>query len=126
MRRGKPPPEPTRDVPHFPTIPSIIRQFLTSRNLTERTCPLRLLLTTLALAAATQAQLVTFTAGAPAKASEVNGNFAYLAARLDSLTKALAAKDAGTPKGAIAGFLTKPSTDGYLPNSDQTWMLAAG
>lgn len=87
---------------------------------------MRLLLTTLALAAATQAQLVTFSAGSPAKASDVNGNFAYLAARLDSLTKALAAKDAGTPKGTIAAFLTEPGKDSYLPGSNQTWIIAAG
>ncbi len=114
---------------------------------------MRTILLPLALAAATQAQLVTFSAGSPAKAADVNGNFAFLAARLDSLTKAqssrldslakaLASKDtviaslkglvglgdsltkigkrldAGIPKGTIAGFLTEPGTDGYLPNSD--------
>lgn len=70
--------------------------------------------------------------------------------RLDSLAKALATKDsaiarlkdlsslgdslktlgkrldAGTPKGTIAGFLTSPGTDGYLPGSDQMWIIAAG
>lgn len=132
---------------------------------------MRQILLPLALAAATQAQLVTFAAGSPAKAADVNGNFAYLASRLDSLTKAIASKDsaaqrsqvrqdslvkalqskdtaiaalknapswsdslikigkrldAGIPKGTIAGFLTAPGIDGYLPNSDQTWILAAG
>ena len=59
---------------------------------------MRLFLIALALAAATQAQLVTFSAGSPAKAADVNGNFAYLAARLDSLTKTLAGKDSAAQR----------------------------
>jgi hypothetical protein len=42
------------------------------------------------------AQLTTFTAGSPTKAAEVNGNFTYLQARGDSLSKALASKDSAT------------------------------
>ncbi|MBK9580186.1 MAG: hypothetical protein IPK50_14475 [Fibrobacterota bacterium] len=110
---------------------------------------LRILLP-IALAAASQAQIVTFSPGSLAKAAEVNGNFAYLSSRLDSLAKALSAKDSaiarlnestglsdslkgvgkrldtGIPKGTIAAFLTRPGTDGFLPNSDQTWVIAAG
>ncbi|MEK7391794.1 MAG: hypothetical protein AAB214_04430 [Fibrobacterota bacterium] len=157
---------------------------------------MRSILAVFAISALSQAQLVTFTSGSPAKAAEVNGNFTYLQARMDSLAKALASKDsviralqkapswsdslaglksridsvsavraqvrldslvkalqskdtaiaalksapswgdsltkigkrldAGIPKGTIAAFLTAPGTDTYLPNSDQSWVVAAG
>lgn len=157
---------------------------------------MRSILAVFAISALSQAQLVTFTSGSPAKAAEVNGNFSYLQARMDSLAKALASKDsairalqkasswsdslaglksridsvsavraqvrldslvkalqskdtaiaalksapswgdsltkigkrldAGIPKGTIAAFLTAPGADTYLPNSDQSWVIAAG
>ncbi len=82
----------------------------------------------LLVSTALHAQLTTFTAGAPAKAAEVNGNFAYLAARIDSLVKRLdsVGASAGIPKGTIAAFLTAPGLDSYLPGSGQTWLIAAG
>lgn len=158
--------------------------------------PVRSILAVFAISALSQAQLVTFTSGSPTMAAEVNGNFTYLQARMDSLAKALASKDsviralqkapswsdslaglksridsvsavraqvrldslvkalqskdtaiaalksapswgdsltkigkrldAGIPKGTIAAFLTAPGTDTYLPNSDQSWIIAAG
>jgi hypothetical protein len=77
-----------------------------------------------------------------------------LAARIDSLAKALGAKDTviqrlssprwsdsmaslradvvrldttrQIPKGTIAAFLSEPESDGFLPNSGKSWLLAAG
>lgn len=100
------------------------------------------------------AEFIRLEAGKTAKASEVNGNFEFLAARLDSLVKALNAKDTviqrlsasrwsdtvaalraevvrldttrQIPKGTIAAFLSEPESDGYLPNSGKSWLLAAG
>ncbi|HNY30655.1 MAG TPA: hypothetical protein PKO15_07195 [Fibrobacteria bacterium] len=106
------------------------------------------------LTQASMAEFVRLESGKQAKASEVNGNFEYLSSRLDSLVKALGTKDSAIqrlsatrwsdtvsalraeivrldttrqiPKGTIAAFLSEPESDGYLPNSAKSWILAAG
>lgn len=106
------------------------------------------------LTQASMAEFVRLESGKQAKASEVNGNFEYLSSRLDSLVKALGTKDSAIqrlsatrwsdtvsalraeivrldtsrqiPKGTIAAFLSEPESDGFLPNSGKSWLLAAG
>ncbi|MBK9576214.1 MAG: hypothetical protein IPK50_23835 [Fibrobacterota bacterium] len=115
---------------------------------------MRFLLLCAIIAHSASAEFVKLEAGKSAKASEVNGNFEFLAARLDSLVRALNAKDTviqrlsssrwsdtvaalraevvrldttrQIPKGTIAAFLSEPESDGYLPGSGKSWLLAAG
>jgi hypothetical protein len=92
--------------------------------------------------------LTVFRSNTPAKAAEVNANFALLAARIDSLkaiaalrdsvavlrtkiktdSAALAAADSANQLalGSVAAFFIEPGADGYLPGSHSTWLLAAG
>jgi hypothetical protein len=90
------------------------------------------------------AQMTTFQPNTIAKASEVNANFAYLqnqiatlTARCDSIALLRADNDELKSKvdslarndataGSIIASVIKPASDGYLPNSNQAWILAAG
>lgn len=94
------------------------------------------------------ADLLTFGSGMAAKAADVNHNFQELSKRLDSLAKVVGeqallhdsikglrekvradsmALSAGVLlPGSVAGFLVSPDADGYLPDSDRTWIYAAG
>lgn len=72
--------------------------------------------------------LAVFKSNTKAMAAEVNANFTLLSARIDSLSKALAAANANNqlPIGTVAAFLVSPGADGYLPGSNSTWIIAAG
>ena len=92
--------------------------------------------------------LTVFKSNTPAKAAEVNANFALLAARIDSLKTIVSLRDSVTALrakvkadsaalaaadslsqlalGAVAAFLIEPGANGYLPGSHSTWLLAAG
>jgi hypothetical protein len=104
----------------------------------------RIALLTFTAAGVSLAQMTTFQPNTIAKASEVNANFTYLQnqiatlmARCDSIALLRANNDAlkakvdsleknDAPVGSIIASVIKPASDGYLPNSNQTWMLAAG
>jgi hypothetical protein len=75
----------------------------------------RIAIITFAAFGVSLAQMTTFQPNTVAKASEVNANFDCLRKRIDTL---MARCD------SIA--LLKTASDGYLPNSNQTWLLAAG
>jgi hypothetical protein len=96
----------------------------------------------------------TFSANTTAKASEVNDDFSFILAQIDTLkTQNLSLKsrcdsiailkskcdslsstcrslkllsDTLCPLGSIIASMTAPGGDGYLPNSNQSWLLAAG
>jgi hypothetical protein len=72
--------------------------------------------------------LTVFKSNTTAKAAEVNANFALLSARIDSLSKALSLANSNNqlPIGTVAAFLITPGTDGYLPGSNSSWVIAAG
>jgi len=90
------------------------------------------------------AQMTTFQPNTVAKASEVNANFSCLQKRIDTLmarcdsialfkteNDSLKAKvdllaKIDAPLGSIIASVVKPASDGYLPNTDHTWLLAAG
>jgi len=104
----------------------------------------RIALLTFAAMGVSLAQMTTFQPNTLAKASEVNANFACLQKRIDTLmarcdsiallktendslkekVDLLAIIDA--PRGSIIASVVKPASDGYLPNTNQTWLLAAG
>jgi hypothetical protein len=97
----------------------------------------RIALLTFSTVGVSFAQMTTFQPNTIAKASEVNANFTFLqnqitslSARCDSISllrtkiDSLEKKDA--PVGSIIASFIEPSSDGYLPNSNQTWILAAG
>ena len=49
--------------------------------------------------------------------------------RIDSTSLKISSVDSKIvfiPKGAIIASMVTPAADGYMPNSDQTWILAAG
>jgi hypothetical protein len=104
----------------------------------------RIAIITFAAFGVSLAQMTTFQPNTVAKASEVNANFACLQKRIDTLmarcdsiallkTENDSLKDKvdlleriDAPRGSIIASVVKPASDGYLPNTDQTWLLAAG
>lgn len=93
--------------------------------------------------------LNVFKSGDTARAADVNANFKLIWERLNSLNEEnkslkktidtlkagkaplekieqIEARLVNLPKGTLIASVTKPGLDGYMPNSDQTWMIAAG
>ena len=75
-----------------------------------------------------------FVKGTPSNAAEVTSNDSFLLAKInalqvrcDSIENNWRIQDSLIcPKGTIVSSVTTPGADGYLPNTNQTWSLAAG